>query len=238
MTSLKQGRAPRLGTCSLTEKQFNKDWIPAELAVRQLELAAGGKKAAKELLADLIRDNDLLVAGERVVFAPIDEDPHGEPELDHKWFIVPYLEFWRSLNFAKDVGRWAWKGRFVITRGRKPRRETTIFEPRFQRTAIADLVTRELRASPKGAGGRPTNEEKWLALGIALIKATKLKHFEHGRHPSAAKLRQAVVAIMGGNEDDKSFEKIFVRFFDEFVRPDITQIRVPDYSDELQAFEK
>ena len=153
-------------------------WISASEALEMLQPFFGGRRATKEMLADLLRDGKLRARAERKWRSKQSgarfKVPHKDSfEIECGLQIPPKL--WRlSRQWSADQERWRWpRGDFLISCGAARTEYVFLKDVHFNREEVFASHRRgkEFTESlKKRGGGVKTPADKWAIITEAVLR--------------------------------------------------------------------
>ena len=182
------------------------DWISASDALKKYERLLGGRAAAKETLAEHLRDGNLRAIAEQkwVSVEPTIKkawkNEAERAEAENAVELKPAL-FRSSKRWLTDKADWRWPfDKASITFRTKPMKRHMLAGMKF---ASADLIKITGAPDPR-SGGSPGKKEQWVTFWHGMIDLAQVGRLNHANFPTQRKLRDELLEGYGVDLSDKS----------------------------------
>lgn len=182
------------------------DWISASDALNRYERLLGGRAAAKETLAEHLRDGNLRAIADQkwVSLEPTIKkawrNESERAEAERNVALQPVL-FRSSKRWLTDKSDWRWPfDKASITFRTKPVKRHMFAGLKF---ASADLVNIAGAPDPR-SGGSPGKKEQWVTFWHGMIDLAQAGRLNYSSFPTQAALRKELLESYGIDLSEKS----------------------------------
>lgn len=152
-------------------------WIPAKEALTILQPFYGGRRATKDMLADMLRDGELQSMAKlrwtskepKLRF----KEPHADATDRAEQAEIPVQVWRRSKRWSSNQEKWRWpSGNFFVTVGTAPPKRVFLKGVHFDRQQIFSTHRRakDTEEKQKRGGGRTTPAAKWAIITEAILR--------------------------------------------------------------------